>query len=293
MSTAFAVLAERGRFILSGTYPADQQWRLILVVALFAALYVASAMPRCWRRWLLAAWVVVPAVAVAIMRGGALGLAYVATDRWGGLPLTLLLATAGFATALPAGIALALGRRSDLPIVRLVSGGYVELLRAVPLVTLLFMASVMFPLFVPAELTIDKLARAQAAFAMVLSAYIAEVVRGGLAGIGAGQYEAAASLGLGYWPTTLQVALPQALRATIPALVNTFVAFFKDTSLVAIIGLFDLLGAARTVTVDPRWIGASFQVYVFVAGVYFLFCSVIAHGSRRLEVLWRDHGAGR
>ena len=287
----FAVLAERGRFILSGPYPSTQQWRLAVVVALFAALYVASALPACWRRWLLVAWLLVPVAAVLIMRGGVLGLAAVPTDVWGGLPLTLLIATAGFATALPAGIALALGRRSPLPVLRLVSGAYVELLRAVPLVTLLFMASVMFPLFVPANVTIDKLARAEVAYAMVLSAYVAEVMRGGLAAIPASQYEAAASLGLGYWPTTFRVALPQALRASVPALVNTFVGFFKDTSLVAVIGLFDLLGAARTVVVDPRWLGSSAQVYLFVAIVYFLFCYAMSHGSRRLEAWWHDREA--
>jgi general L-amino acid transport system permease protein len=265
MSGVFDVLVERGRFIVSGPYPADQQWRLAVVAVLFAGLYVASAIPACWRRGLLAAWLLVPAGAIVIMRGGVLGLASVPTDAWGGLPLTLLMATVGFATALPAGIALALGRRSQLPVLRVLSGVYVELLRAVPLVTLLFMASVMFPLFVPARHSIDKLVRAEAAFAMVLSAYIAEVVRGGLAGISAGQYDAAASLGLGFWPTALQVTLPQALRASVPALVNTFVGFFKDTSLVAIIGLFDLLGAARAVTVDPRWLGSTGPVYLFVA----------------------------
>jgi general L-amino acid transport system permease protein len=291
MNPAFAVLAERGRFIVSGPYPPDQQWRLVVVVGLFAALYVASALPACWRRELLAAWLLVPAGAVVIMRGGVLGLVSVPTDVWGGLPLTLLIATVGFATALPAGVVLALGRRSRLPVLRLVSGLYVELLRAVPLVTLLFMASVMFPLFVPANVTIDKLVRAEAAFALVLSAYVAEVVRGGLAGIPAGQYDAAASLGLGFWPTTLRVTLPQAMRASIPALVNTFVGFFKDTSLVAVIGLFDLLGAARAVAVDPRWLGSTAQIYLFVAAVYFLFCFVMSRGSRRLEAWWQDREA--
>jgi general L-amino acid transport system permease protein len=291
VSAPFDVLAERGRFILSGPYPASQQWRLAVVVALFAGLYAASAVPACWRRGLLLAWLLIPAGAVVIMRGGVLGLVPVPTDVWGGLPLTLLIATVGFAIALPAGTVLALGRRSELPVLRLLSGLWVELLRAVPLVTLLFMASVMFPLFVPARLTVDKLVRAEAAFALVLSAYVAEVVRGGLAGIPAGQYDAAASLGLGYWSTALRVTLPQALRASIPALVNTFVGFFKDTSLVAIIGIFDLLGAARAVVVDPRWLQSAATVYLFVAAVYFLFCYVMSHGSRRLEAWWREREA--
>jgi general L-amino acid transport system permease protein len=289
--SAFDVLAERGRFILSGPYPADQQWRLAVVVALFTGLYVASAIPACWRRGLLAAWLLVPASAVAIMGGGVLGLVPVRTDLWGGLPLTLLIATVGFAIALPAGVALALGRRSALPALRLLSGLFVELLRAVPMVTLLFMASVMFPLFVPARLSIDKLVRAEVAFALVLSAYVAEVVRGGLAGIPDGQHDAAASLGLGYWPTALLITLPQALRASIPALVNTFVGFFKDTSLVAIIGIFDLLGAARAVTVDPKFLNAAAPVYLVVGAIYFAFCYVMSHGSRRLEAWWHEREA--
>jgi len=150
---------------------------------------------------------------------------------------------------------------------------------------------VMFPLFVPATLTVDKLVRAETAFAMVLSAYVAEVVRGGLAGIPAAQYDAAASLGLGFWATTVHVTLPQALRASVPALVNTFVGFFKDTSLVAVIGLFDLLGAARAVVVDPRWLESAPQVYLFVAAVYFVFCSVMSRGSHRLEAWWREREA--
>jgi general L-amino acid transport system permease protein len=180
-------------------------------------------------------------------------------------------------------VALALGRRSQLPAIKGLCIAYIELVRSVPLVTFLFMASVMFPLFVPQGLTIDKLLRAQVAFVMVIAAYLAEVIRGGLQAIPRGQYEAAASIGLSYWPTTILVVLPQALRVSIPALVNTFIAFFKDTALVIVIGLFDLLGAAKAVIVDSKWVGFGVEVYLFVAIVYFAFCYAVSQYSRRLE----------
>jgi general L-amino acid transport system permease protein len=145
------------------------------------------------------------------------------------------------------------------------------------------MASIMFPLFVPAGVTIDKLLRAQIAFVVVIAAYVAEVVRGGLAAVPKGQYEAATSLGLRFAPATMLVILPQALRVAIPALVNTFIGFFKDTSLVTVIGLFDLLGAAKAVIVDPKWVGFGVEVYLFAAGVYFVFCWTVSHYSQSLE----------
>ena len=283
MSEAWLLLQERSRFILLGAYPFEEHWRPALVCLLFVALYAASAFRACWRPWLLAAWIAVPGAAVALLRGGWLGLPYVPTDQWGGLPLTFLLATIGFSAAFPAGVALALGRCSTLPAVRALSIAYIELVRGVPIVTFLFMASVMFPLFVPQGFTVDKLLRAQVAFALVVAAYLAEVIRGGLAAVPAGQYEAAASMGLGFWPATLLVVMPQALRVSIPALVNTFIALFKDTSLVIVIGLFDLLGAARAVVVDPRWFGSGVFVYLFVALVYFVFCSAVSRYTQGLE----------
>jgi general L-amino acid transport system permease protein len=279
----WAVVHERSRFILFGAYPFDQQWRPALVCLLFVALYAASAVRAWWTRWLIAAWIAVPAVAVAIMRGGAGGLAEVPSDSWGGLPLTFLLSTVGFAAAFPFGVLLAVGRRSTLPAIRTLSTAYIELIRGVPLVTVLFMAAVMFPLFVPQGFAIDKLLRAQIAFVMVIAAYLAEVVRAGLQAIPNGQRDAAASLGLGFWPATILVVLPQALRITIPALVNTFIGFFKDTSLVAVIGLFDLLGAGKAAIVDPQWIGFGVEVYLFVAAVYFTFCYAVSRYSRHLE----------
>jgi general L-amino acid transport system permease protein len=217
------------------------------------------------------------------MRGGVPGLSTVPSDRWGGLPLTLLLSTVGFAAAAPLAVALALGRRSQMPAIRTLSIAYIELVRGIPIVTFLFMAAVMFPLVVPQGFMVDKLLRAQVAFVGVITAYLAEVVRGGLEAVPASQYEAAASLGLGFWPAMLLVVLPQALRAAIPALVNTFIAFFKDTSLVAVIGLFDLLGAGKAVIVDAKWVGFGVEVYLFAAAIYFTFCYSLSRYSRRVE----------
>jgi general L-amino acid transport system permease protein len=279
----WAVVHERFRFLLLGAYPFDQQWRPALACVLFVGLYAASAVRAWWRPWLLGLWLAVPAAALALLRGGCLGLADVPSEAWGGLPLTFLLATVGFAGAAPPAVALALGRRSTLPVVRGLSIAYIELLRGVPMVTFLFMASLMFPLFVPQGLTVDKVLRAQVALAMVLAAYLAEVVRAGLDAIPSGQSEAAGSLGMPYWPATLLVVLPQALRLMIPAIVNTFIAFFKDTSLVAVIGLFDLLGAAKAVIVDPRWVGFGVEVYLFVAAIFFVFCHAVSRYSRWLE----------
>jgi len=157
------------------------------------------------------------------------------------------------------------------------------LVRGVPVITVLFMAAVMFPLFMPQGLTIDKLLRAQVAYVMVIAAYLAEVVRGGLQAIPRGQHEAAASIGLTYWPTTIKIALPQALRISIPSLVNTFIVFFKDTSLVIVIGLFDLLGAAKAVIVDAKWVGFAVEVYLFASFIYFAFCYAVSQYSQRLE----------
>jgi general L-amino acid transport system permease protein len=274
----WAVIAERFRFMLFGTYPYAQQWRPAIVCVLFLALYGASAVRAWWKPWLLGCWIAVPTLSIAIMRGGA------PSDAWGGLPLTFLLSTIGFAVAFPLGILLALGRRSTMPAIRWLSTAYIELIRGIPLVSMLFMAALMFPLFMPPTITIDKVLRAQVAIVMAIAAYVAEVVRGGLQGVPRGQFEAAASMGLSYWRTMVLVVLPQALRATVPALVNTFIAFFKDTSLVTVIGLFDLLGAAKAVIVDPKWVGFGVEVYVFVAAIYFAFCYAVSAFTRRLEL---------
>jgi general L-amino acid transport system permease protein len=286
----WAIVNERLRFILFGTYRFDEQWRPALACLLFVSLYMASAIRAWWKPWLICLWIAVPTAAIVLLRGGFLGLAEVPSDSWGGLPLTFVLSTVGFAAAIPPAVALALGRRSQMPVIRALSVAYIELVRGVPIITFLFMAAVMFPLFVPQSFSVDKFLRAQIAIVMVIAAYLAEVVRAGLQAIPKGQYEAAASVGLPFWPATILIVLPQALRATIPSLVNTFIAAFKDTTLVAVIGLFDLLGVAKAVIVDPKWFGFGVEVYLFVGAIYFAFCYAVSQYSQRLErVLTTGH----
>ena len=280
----WAVIGDKARFILFGQYPYAAQWRPALCVLLFIALYAVSANRRFWRRELGYLWIGVLALILALMCGGFAGLAFVANDQWGGLPITLLLSTFGLALAFPLAVLVALGRRSrDLPVVRLLCVLYVELIRGVPLISLLFMASVMFPLFMPEGMNPDKLLRAQVAFILFAAAYLAEVVRGGLQALPKGQTEAADALGLGYWAKVRLVVLPQALRLVIPPLVNTFIGFFKDTSLVLIIGLTDLLTAGKVALADPVWTGFAREVYLFLAVIYFAFCFAMSRYSRRLE----------
>jgi general L-amino acid transport system permease protein len=212
-----------------------------------------------------------------------LGLTYVENTLWGGLPLTLILATFGVALAFPIGVVLALGRRSELPAIKTICVVYIELIRGVPLISLLFMSSVMLPLFLPEGVTIDKLLRALIAIVLFAAAYVAETVRGGLQAISKGQYEGADSLGLSYWQKTRLIILPQALKIVIAPLVGIFISLFKDTSLVVIIGIFDLTLAAKAALTDPAWQGFSMEVYVFIAAIYFIFCYSMSKYSQALE----------
>ncbi|UYN97868.1 MAG: amino acid ABC transporter permease [Enhydrobacter sp.] len=209
---------------------------------------------------------------------------YVETGLWGGLPVTMILATYGLAFAFPYGILLALGRRSNLPLIKGLCVGFIELIRGVPLISLLIMASVMLPLFLPAGTTIDKFLRAQVAVILFAGAYIAETVRGGLQSLPKGQFEAADAMGLNYPQKTLLIVLPQALRVVIPPLINTFIGFFKDTSLVLIIGIFDFLNTANQALVDPNWAGFPGEIYLFAAFVYFIFCYSMSRYSKWLEI---------
>jgi general L-amino acid transport system permease protein len=280
----WALVPEKYRFILFGFYPFDQQWRPGIVVAIFLALFVASANRRFWRVELAYVWLAALVVIGVLMWGGIFGMPYVAQDQWGGLPITLILATFGLAFAFPLAIAVALGRRStNLPAVKMVCVVYVELIRGVPLISLLFMASVMFPLFLPQGFDIDKLLRAQVAIILFAAAYLAEVVRAGLQALPKGQAEAADALGLSYGKKTLLIVLPQALKLVIPPLVNTFIGFFKDTSLVLIIGIFDLLKSGLTAVADPNWQAYGTEVYILLAVIYFCFCFAMSKYSRGLE----------
>ena len=279
----WAFVADKHRFILFGTYPFEQHWRPALATAILIFLWVFSTMRKFWNWRLTAVWGCGLALIATLMWGGAFGLAYVENERWGGLILTLILASFGVAAAFPLSILLALGRRSEMPVLRAACIGYIELIRGVPLISVLFMASVMLPLFLPAGVSIDKLLRAQIALILFAAAYLAEVVRGGLQAIPRHQYDAAEALGLSYWKQTLHVILPQALRFSIPPLVNTFIGFFKDTSLVLIIGLFDLLSTIKVSLQDPAWSGFGIEAYLFACAVYFAFCHAMSAYSRRLE----------
>jgi general L-amino acid transport system permease protein len=289
IGACWAVITEKHRFILFGTYPYEEHWRPALCVLLFVGLYIVSAMRRFWRKELALVWVGVLTLIGVLMWGGILGLPYVPQERWGGLVITLILATFGLAFAFPLAILVALGRRSKLPAIKALCVLYVELIRGVPLISLLFMASVMFPLFLPEGMNVDKLLRAQIAIILFAGAYLAEVIRGGLQALSKGQYEAADALGLSYWQKTGFIILPQALRLVIPPLVNTFIGFFKDTSLVLIIGIFDLLTAGKTAIIEPAWQGFGIEVYLTVGAIYFVFCFAMSKYSQGLEAELNRH----
>ncbi len=284
IGACWAVIGDKYRLILFGRYPYEEQWRPAMVVLLIVGLYIVSAMRRFWRRELALVWLVTLALVALLMWGGAFGLTAVPEDAWGGLPITLILATFGAAFSFPLAVLIALGRRSTrMPAVKILCVLYVELIRGVPLISVLFMASVMFPLFMPAGVNIDKLLRAQIAFILFAGAYLAEVVRGGLQALPKGQAEAADALGLSYWRKTRLIILPQALRLVIPPLVNTFIGFFKDTSLVLIIGIFDLMTMGKVALSDPPWQSFSTEVYLVLAAIYFSFCFAMSKYSRILE----------
>jgi general L-amino acid transport system permease protein len=276
-------IAEKHRFILFGTYPYEQQWRPGAATLLLVALWVFSAFRRFWRPWLALVWAGGLALIGMLMWGGLPGLPYVENERWGGLILTLLLASFGMAFAFPLAILLALGRRSAMPGIQAMCVAYIELIRGVPLISVLFMAAVMLPLFLPAGVSIDKLLRAQIALILFTAAYLAEVVRGGLQAIPKAQYDMADALGLSYFQKTAYVVLPQALRISVPPLVNTFIGLFKDTSLVVIIGVFDLLASVKVGLNEPAWSGFGVEAYFFAGLVYFAFCFAMSRYSRRLE----------
>ena len=253
-------------------------------------MVIVSCLQPFWNKSLHVIWPLGLAVCWVLLSGGVFGLTYVSNNSWGGLPITLMLAVIGCAVAFPLSILLALGRRSKMPIIKAFSVGYIELIRGVPLITVLFMASVMFPLFMPQGLTIDKLLRAQVAIIMFVAAYLAEVVRGGLQAIPKGQYEAADAMGLSYWQAMAFIILPQALKITIPPMVNTFIGIFKDTSLVLIVGIFDLMFTMRVAINDLEWRAYFVDGFVFAAIIYFVFCFSMSKYSQWLEgELHRGH----
>ncbi|MCX6129286.1 MAG: amino acid ABC transporter permease [Proteobacteria bacterium] len=273
-----------GQFIF-GFYEPSEVWRPLLI----ALAWILAAIPLIWKNCparkvsSLVALFGLPILSWFVLRGGWLGLSYIETARWGGLMLTLLISAIGITLSLPIGILLALGRRSTLPILRWLSVAFIELWRGVPLITVLFMASVMLPLFLPPGFEVDKLLRCLIGVVCFTSAYFAEVVRGGLQAVPKGQYEAAAALGLRFWPSMSLVIMPQALRLVIPGLVNSFISLFKDTSLVLIIGMFDLLGMVQAASTDPEWLGFALEGYLFAGLIFWLFCFSMSRSSLRLE----------
>jgi general L-amino acid transport system permease protein len=284
-------VADKWRQMLFGIYPQEEQWRPALAVLVFCLMLVLTTMRANWSaRRLVVIWIVGNVLSAWLMAGG-LGLTPVPTSLWGGLPITLMLAVFGTMLAFPLGVLLALGRRSKLPVVRAASIVYIELIRGVPLITVLFMASIMFALFLPEGVSFDKLLRAQIAIILFNAAYIAEAVRGGLQALPRGQLEAAEALGLGYWQTNYLVVLPQALKITIPAQVNGFIDNFKDTSLVIIVSIFDFLYAVKqSVVSDLNWRHFFVEGYLFAMAVYWIFCFAMSRYSQWLE---RHHNRDR
>ncbi len=279
----WSIISMNYRFILFGFYPYEQQWRPFLAMMILFGLLFYSRDRTHWKKPLAYVWIIGLFTMGLLMKGGLLGLPSVESTQWGGLPLTLLLAVFGLTAAYPLGVILALGRRSKMLGVKVLCVVYIELIRGVPLISLLFMSSIIFPLFLPEGVTFNKILRAQAAIILFTAAYIAEVVRGGLQGMSRGQYEAAESIGLNYYLTMRLVILPQALKIVIPPTVSILISAFKDTSLVVIIALFDLLKTTQSVLSNPEWMGFSREAYVFIALLYFLGCFSMSNYSRKLE----------
>ncbi|WP_084094254.1 amino acid ABC transporter permease [Brucella cytisi] len=279
----WAFIADKFRFIIFGVYPPDEQWRPLLVMGFILGMILASLSPRIWGRKLVAAWVLAVAIMLVLMWGGTFGLTQVPTSSWGGLPVTLLLALLSLGLGFPFAVFLALGRRSTLPIPRLLSLLTIELVRGLPLVGLLFVASILLPLLLPAGWSIDKLGRTLAALTVFAAAYLAEVIRAGLQGVPTGQVEAAKALGIPGWKAIWHIVLPQALQKVIPPLTNTAIVMVKNTSLVLIVGVFDMLSASRVAATDPAWPAPYVESYVFVALIYFLICFGISRYTRWLE----------
>jgi general L-amino acid transport system permease protein len=291
LDARWSVVTENITNLLIGRYPRDQVWRIAVSVALLLALGAVTYLSgreerRKVRRAILISWILSLPLINILLRGfspeNAL-LPFVNPELWSGLMLTLVLSVVGIAASFPLAILLALGRQSSLVTIRLASTAYIETIRGVPLITILFMSQVILPLFLPGEVRIETVTRALIGMTLFSAAYTAENIRGGLASIPAGQYEAARALGLNNFYVTVLIILPQALRAVIPPIVGQFIALFKDTTLVAIVGLFDILGIAKSITSQREFIGHHMESYSFVALCFFIFCYALSYASRRLE----------
>ncbi|MBP2446056.1 amino acid ABC transporter permease [Rhizobium leguminosarum] len=279
------ISAKYDQFIF-GRYPLSERWRPAIVGILFILLLLPMLIPSAPRKGLNAIllFAALPIIAFWLLHGG-YGLEVVETPLWGGLMVTLVLSFVGIAVSLPCGILLALGRRSKMPVIRMLCVTFIEVIRGVPLITVLFMASVMLPLFLPTGWNVDKLLRAVIGVSIFTSAYMAEVIRGGLQAIPKGQFEGADSLGLGYWQKTRLIIMPQAIKLVIPSIVNTFIGTFKDTSLVTIIGMFDLLGIVKLNFSDANWASAVTPItgLIFAGFIFWLFCFGMSRYSGFME----------
>lgn len=268
--------------LLFGIYPVEERWRPALVCLLILALLGWSVRPASWTPRLLGLWIAALALIVWMM-GGGLGLEEVPTSAWGGLPVTLILTVVAIGIAFPVGILLALARRSTMPAVRIAAVVTIESVRGLPLLSILFVASIMLPLFLPEALLPDKFVRALVALTIFAAAYLAEVIRGGLQAIPKGQYEAAAALGLPFWRTQYRVILPQAIRVVIPALANTIIVMIKNTSLVLVVGLFDLISSGKAALADPAWPSPAAETFLFIGGIFFALSFSFARFADFLE----------
>lgn len=284
LGACWGVVTEKYRIILFGRYPYDEQWRPLIATSVMLTGLVLSCIRFFWKPWLVLMWIAVLAIFFTLMGGGVLGLSVVRTDLWGGLPLTVMLATLSIFMAFPLAIVVALGRRSGLPAIRSACIVYIELIRGVPLISVLFMASFMFPLFMPQGVTLDVLVRVIVGITLFAAAYMAEIIRGGLQAIPKGQLEAADTLGLSYWQTQRKIVLPQALAMVVPSMMNNFISIFKDTSLVTIVSLYELTGAlALALNSDVDWRPFKIEAYIFITLVYFTFCFSMSRYSLWVE----------
>lgn len=277
------VRARFGQFMY-GFYPPDERWRVNLAGILFvlAGAAIIFAPQRLRLRLGLAALVALPLLGIWLL-GGGLGLRPVETREWGGLMLTVFISIYASLIAIPLGIAFALGRQSELPVIRLISVIFIEFWRGVPIIAVIFLASLLLPLILPGGIGVDRLARAVIGLGFVIAAYMAEAVRGGLQALPTGQREAATALGLNYWKATGLIVLPQALRISLPAMTNEFIALVKNTTLVLVVSILDLLGIAQASLADPNWVGMNMEAYAFSGAIYWLICFALSRWSRHIE----------
>ncbi len=280
------------RFVY-GMYPNELQWRInISFVLLIALAFVGYFATEKLKKFLTLYYVIIyPIIAFILIyyliSGGAFGLVWVETGAWGGLSLTFIVSFFCLIFCFPLGMFLALGRRSVLPTVRYISIGFIEFWRGVPLITVLFMSSVMFPMFLPEDFFMDKLVRVIIAISLFEAAYVAEVIRGGLQALPRGQYDAAKSLGMGYWKMHIFVILPQALKLVIPGIANTFLALVKDTPLIFVVGLLEIVGMLNLAKTNPKWLGFAMEGYVFAAIIFWIICYAMSRYSQNLELKYK------